>query len=768
LPDLKSLNYNTFIFSFTKIPMQNQASNSQAQSEAYQQLHQDIVIFADYYTTTPQILAAGFGFEGIIGVPGLLSESQINLAVQAGAGIVSANLNRNPAVPIRNITSATSLVGVTAAGFGNVVDPFLDAMPIEFSHPLLPSTVDPTDIQITLNTGEKVQPLYAALNPNYDFNERQTLVVFGYFGNRLVPGTNGAIYPVKVDVIADQTPLTVVTANGLQSAVGLSQISSNPFVSGPQLVGAKLSKLSLAGDYAPSGLDGNLPNHGYAYYGNSLDQSLYRLRLFTSGGFSPDGVSGFEPGDFEKYFILRGIDSKGNAFTITQDQTTYITSDGVIQVLGIAELGAGLGSGIYYLEDHDNQFDVILSGDVAAIAKITSVEIPDYKTTNYSPIFNPGGSGDSPSWVVTYTKPAAAQVFPILNSLNDPMVVSYASQKLSDYIVDTDLPVAFRLQDPRTGSHLYTDSSTEANRLVSMGWKFESVPFAVNPQDAFAKNIYRLYNPSQGDYLLTASDQERTSAVAVGYVDQGIIFTSYIEPSFGLEEVYQLFSPTAKDRIYTASEMERSQLQATGYQLEGIAFYAPIFNNENIAPVGSSIGVISRPTSSGNLILGSNNPNTIVGNSNADIIAAFAGDDLVYGLAGNDSIDGGFGNDFLNGGVGNDTLIGNIGNDTISGTDSTSFGANEIDVLIGGAGNDTFILGTPGFNFYAANGNSDFARIADFSFGDSIQLNTIPSQVSNISTPELGVGIFVSGNLVAIVQGMNATVSEVNSALAIV
>jgi len=344
--------------------------------------------------------------------------------------------------------------------------------------------------------------------------------------------------------------------------------------------------------------------------------------------------------------------------------------------------------------------------------------------------------------------------------------VSYASQILADYIVDNDLPVAFRLVNPN-GSHLFTDSSTEANNLIGAGWKFESVPFAVNPVDDFAKNIYRLFNSTKGDYLLTGDDATKANAISNGYVDQGVIFTSYISASFGLDPVYQMVSLSGKDRIYTTSELERSQLQQVGYQFEGIAFYAPAFNNQNIVPLGNSVGVISRPTASGNLILGSNNPNSIVGNLNSDTIAAFAGDDLVYSVGGNDSIDGGFGNDYLSGGVGNDSIVGNVGNDSLVGTDSTSFGANELDLLIGGAGNDTFILATAGFNFYVANGINDYARIVDFTTGDSIQLNIVPTNVSSISTPEPGIGIFIGADLVAIVQGRNATVSDVNLGLAI-
>ncbi len=78
-------------------------------------------------------------------------------------------------------------------------------------------------------------------------------------------------------------------------ATGLSKESNNPYdaFNGPTLVGAKLSKLSLAGDYGPDGFDNAVKNHGVEYYGT--DKNLFRLRLFTSGGFSPDGVGGLLP-----------------------------------------------------------------------------------------------------------------------------------------------------------------------------------------------------------------------------------------------------------------------------------------------------------------------------------------------------------------------------------------------------------------------------------------------------------------------------------------
>src|SRR3546814_1576294 len=99
-------------------------------------------------------------------------------------------------------------------------------MPIEFSWPLLPRTVSPTDIQLVLNTGEVVTPELAALNPNYDYNERHVIVVFGDFGNRLPPGTEGARHPVSIRIVEDDTPLMAVRPNGPASIVRSAEHTS--------------------------------------------------------------------------------------------------------------------------------------------------------------------------------------------------------------------------------------------------------------------------------------------------------------------------------------------------------------------------------------------------------------------------------------------------------------------------------------------------------------------------------------------------------------
>jgi hypothetical protein len=68
--------------------------------------------------------------------------------------------------------------------------------------------------------------------PNLEFNERQTVVITGDWGNRLQPDEPGALYPVSVSIVNDGTPLQLFTSAGLTSAVGYTVVSMNPYVVG--------------------------------------------------------------------------------------------------------------------------------------------------------------------------------------------------------------------------------------------------------------------------------------------------------------------------------------------------------------------------------------------------------------------------------------------------------------------------------------------------------------------------------------------------------
>lgn len=563
------------------------------QTPAFIQLQRDVLINADLWTDKPEILAANFGFEGIIGIPGLMGVDDLSRAAAAGAGVNLDWAALNPAPPLRNLTSATGVIGVAVAGFG-ATPQFADAMPIEVSWPLLPSSVSPDNIAITLNTGEIVKPIAAALNPNYDYNERHVIVVFGEFGNRLRPDDARAVYPTVISFVSGDTPLMAVGPNGPVSITGLSARSSNPYVAGPALVAAKLSRFSPAGDFPPPALSGAFPNDGYSLYG---DDAQYRLRLFTSGGFSPDGVSGFLPTDFQTFFRLHARDVSGNRIILDKIGQTYDLGKGKIEIIGLAEVGPPLVGSLdpaYYVEDHDNYFDVILKGDAAAINLLHSVEIPTASQPGYSDIYNPGGPGRTPLPGMTYTKAALPQTFPIAHSLDHPRTVNYASQSLADYDLDSDQPVVFRLHSANLPDLLTTDSRL-ANELINIqGYALEHIEFA-NETDRPGVSPVISYISEGGDriYTLNPAEQEKLDGDD-RWLREGRAFGAFDKPWPGLRPIYRFYDHDAGRHVFTP-DIHNDKKRGRADNL-GVAWYSALFVTPSApAPIeqsGGSFGLI--------------------------------------------------------------------------------------------------------------------------------------------------------------------------------
>ncbi len=395
----------------------------------YRSLKQDILIEADLWRDVPEILAANYAFEGIIGI------APLNKATVLAAGGTWMDLPPEIAdrASDRAFTSAASVPG-TAATYGFPVHD-ADAMPIVFSWPVLPSTVDPTDFEIHLNDGTVLHPEVASIFPNFEYNERNTVVVFGEFGNRLPPSDPDAIYIVKTVIVADDTPLMLVGPNGPVSAVGLEKASGHSYVEGggPTLAGAKLNHMSTAGEGGPSSFAAQLPNDGRTLYG---DDAQYRLRILTTGGFSPDGVSSVFPTDFQTFFRLHVLDGD-TTIQLTETRVPYQVSGGTIEIIGLAELGLPDADtdgnpiapyDLAYQEDHDNYIDIILKGDEAAMRQITHVEIP--ATGDYLPFYNPGGPGNNPTPGVRYTAPGPPTLQPVTIALDDPMWVTYIAPSI--------------------------------------------------------------------------------------------------------------------------------------------------------------------------------------------------------------------------------------------------------------------------------------------------------------------------------------------------
>ena len=381
---------------------------------------------ADYWSDEPGILSAGMGFEGIIGWPEVNQET-VREAEGSWYGSVMCTNGEVP--PAGAYTSTVSTAGIELFYKGTAEDD--DGLPIVFSWPVATETVDITDFQFTLNTGEIVFPNSAGMLPNWELNERNTVVVFGDFGNRGLSSEEGAIFPVRLDIVKDETPLLLVGPNGQEfNAVGLSwETDTSPYDSGPKLVGAKLNHVGNEalgeGGLGFGTRSGVLPNDELSLY----DESDFRIRVLTTGGFSPDGITGLTPTMFEDFFRIHANGSNGELVLLEKVGQEYLVAGGTLRIVGLSDLGQkeNPDEGIFYddcyAEDRDNYIDIILVGDEAAARNITHVEIPSLEG-GYSAFYNPGGPGPEPFDGVRYTAPGPADLEPVINALDNPMRIS--------------------------------------------------------------------------------------------------------------------------------------------------------------------------------------------------------------------------------------------------------------------------------------------------------------------------------------------------------
>jgi poly(3-hydroxybutyrate) depolymerase len=391
------------------------------------------LVGADYWSDTPEILSAGMGFADILGLdaPALTFE-----VVRDAGGAWNQDVFCED--DTRNYTSAATRDQLAAAyiqqtPYGELKDGALgiDGLPIVFSWPVDTSTIGLTDFQVILNTGDIVRPLALSAFPNFELNERNTVAVFGEFGNRLPSSDPDSRFPIRVEIVEDDTPLLLVGPDSqVVSGVGLSwETSSSPYDenNGPRLVGAKLNRIT--GPMAGEGFNSPIPvpanDHSVLY-----DEGDFMLRMLTSGGYSPDGVSGVTPDAFERFFRLHAIGVDGTDVIIDEVGREYAVQGGTLKVVGLADLGQPEGGDVFYKEcydeDLDNYIDIMLVGDEDAARSIQYLEVPSLEG-GYSPMYNPGGPGRTPFDGVVYSAPGPTDLEPVIIALDDPMRVTYSA-----------------------------------------------------------------------------------------------------------------------------------------------------------------------------------------------------------------------------------------------------------------------------------------------------------------------------------------------------
>lgn len=403
-------------------------------SATYRSLLRSPLVNADVWASTPEIMSANYAFEGIQAAP----NGQANVINAGGAW----NTISTPDAPYGAYT-ATGDTGTIGKPYGYTVY-YDDALPICFSEPVLPSTINPTDFRLTLNNNEVVTPDVASLTPNFFYNESSCVVMFGRFGNRIPPGHIGAVYPTRVSIVQGSSNgqainLTLVgLGNKFTSMVGHSIASGNPYEKngGPTLLAAKLSVMSAVGQDTQPLVDQNVPNDGITLYGAANAQ--YRLRMYTSGGFalgnftpSSERPMSLMPSDYDNFFRVQLGPDSDPFYLYKSGHEYHVPGYGNIEVVGLASLGnADLPENDAYVADNNNYIDIVLKGNLAAIERITYVDIPAGGTnlgTNepYLKLYNPGGPGNDPTPGITYTQPGPSVHMPVSLALSNARTVTY-------------------------------------------------------------------------------------------------------------------------------------------------------------------------------------------------------------------------------------------------------------------------------------------------------------------------------------------------------
>ena len=388
------------------------------------------LVAADYWTEEPQILSAGLGFDGIIGSTADDQQTTVD-AGGAWDAVMQCSKDGGPTDADRSsLVPSSSLALVSLIEEGK--DPeYVDGTPVVFSWPVRTDTLRPSQFRWTLNTGEVVGTDAITMTPNFELNERNTVVMFTELGNRGLPGEPDARYPVRLDIVpaSDGTELMLAGPEGDVSATGLTKdTDKSPYASGPTLVAAKLNRIDNPpqgeGPVAQNGT-ASMPNDERTLFG---DRGDFRLRMLTTGGFSPDGIRGVLPTDFETFFRIHAIGPDGEEVILDRVGMPYEVQGGTLTIVGISDLGkpASTADDIFYddcyADDRDNYLDIIIEGSDSAARSITDLEIPALDG-GYAAFYNPGGPGQTPTPGVRYTAPGPATLQSVIIALDDPMRV---------------------------------------------------------------------------------------------------------------------------------------------------------------------------------------------------------------------------------------------------------------------------------------------------------------------------------------------------------
>lgn len=131
----------------------------------------------------------------------------------------------------------------------------------------------------------------------------------------------------------------------------------------------------------------------------------------------------------------------------------------------------------------------------------------------------------------------------------------------------------YRLYNPNSGEHFYTQNASERDYLTKKGWSYEGIGWTSPITSKYP--VFRLYNPNAGDHHFTLDANERDELTKVGWHYEGISW--YSLPAYQGVKVYREYNPNAKEagaHNYTTNKVENDYLISIGWLDEGIGWWA--------------------------------------------------------------------------------------------------------------------------------------------------------------------------------------------------
>ncbi|MGV8973781.1 family 25 glycosyl hydrolase, partial [Lactococcus lactis] len=133
------------------------------------------------------------------------------------------------------------------------------------------------------------------------------------------------------------------------------------------------------------------------------------------------------------------------------------------------------------------------------------------------------------------------------------------------------LSEVYRLYNPNSGEHFYTQNFYEKNNLQNVGWRYEGIGWMTASS---GQPVYRVYNPNArgGDHYYTLSKWE-----AQQLVNKGWHWDNNGAPAFysnGSKNLYVAYNPNAVSgsHNYTTSSYEQNHLLKIGWIYGAIAW----------------------------------------------------------------------------------------------------------------------------------------------------------------------------------------------------